>query len=447
MPFRVLSPTAILGYGFPDSSFRRGLDAGPDVIAVDGGSTDPGPYYLGAGKPFVSEAAVHADLKRMIQGGIALGVPVIVGTAGGCGAAPHLAWTVAIVEHLLNELGQRMRVAVIHADIDKTQIGAALAEGRIAALPGSPAIDDASLAATRHIVGQMGTAPILHALDAGADIILCGRAYDPAVFAAPAIRAGCDPALATHMGKIVECAAIAAVPGSGRDCVLAELDGDSFTLVPLSDERAFTPSSVAAHALYEKSDPYRLPGPDGLLELDDVSYQALDGGRVRVTGTRLVATGPTIKLEGAMPIGFRTVCLAGIRDPIMIARLDDLIAEVERLLKDAHPECTLAAHVYGRDAVMGASEPARTASVHEVGLLLECLGPNQDDANAACALARSTLLHIGYPDRLATAGNLALPFSPSDLPVGEVFTFSLYHVMQIDDPGALFPVSLRELGR
>ena len=43
------------------------------------------------------------------------------------------------------------------------------------------------------------------------------------------------------------------------------------------------------------------------------------------------------------------------------------------------------------------------------------------------------LLHQGFPDRKATAGNLAFPFSPSDVHVGEVFTFSIYHLAVVDD--------------
>ncbi|MFT2509496.1 3-methylaspartate ammonia-lyase, partial [Escherichia coli] len=50
--FKVLSPTAILGYGFPEESFRKAMAESPDLIAVDAGSSDPGPHYLGAGKPF-----------------------------------------------------------------------------------------------------------------------------------------------------------------------------------------------------------------------------------------------------------------------------------------------------------------------------------------------------------------------------------------------------------
>ena len=68
MRFGSLSPTAILGYGFPVASFEeRGLRREPHVIAVDGGSTDPGPYYLGAGKSFTQRQAVKRDLELLIK--------------------------------------------------------------------------------------------------------------------------------------------------------------------------------------------------------------------------------------------------------------------------------------------------------------------------------------------------------------------------------------------
>ncbi len=56
--YKILAPTAILGYGFPVESFDEGLRRKPDLIAVDAGSVDPGPYYLGAGKSFTDRAAV-----------------------------------------------------------------------------------------------------------------------------------------------------------------------------------------------------------------------------------------------------------------------------------------------------------------------------------------------------------------------------------------------------
>ncbi|HHY70113.1 MAG TPA: 3-methylaspartate ammonia-lyase, partial [Thermoanaerobacterales bacterium] len=83
---KVLSPTAILGYGFPEESFENGLSQKPDIIAVDAGSTDPGPYYLGAGVSFTDREAVKRDLKLMLKAGKKLSIPVLVGTAGGSGA-------------------------------------------------------------------------------------------------------------------------------------------------------------------------------------------------------------------------------------------------------------------------------------------------------------------------------------------------------------------------
>ncbi len=83
---RILSPTAILGYGFPVESFEEGMKRKPHVIAVDAGSTDPGPYYLGAGKSFTDNNSVKRDLEIMIPAALEAGIPVIIGTAGGSGA-------------------------------------------------------------------------------------------------------------------------------------------------------------------------------------------------------------------------------------------------------------------------------------------------------------------------------------------------------------------------
>lgn len=68
--FKILSPTAILGYGFPEESFLKAMAESPDLIAVDAGSSDPGPHYLGAGKPFTDRAGVKRDLRYMIVAGV-----------------------------------------------------------------------------------------------------------------------------------------------------------------------------------------------------------------------------------------------------------------------------------------------------------------------------------------------------------------------------------------
>ena len=86
---RVLSPTAILGYGFPVESFEEGMKRRPHVIAVDAGSTDPGPFYLGAGVSFTDRNAVKRDLEIMITAAVKESIPVIIGTAGGSGGGTH----------------------------------------------------------------------------------------------------------------------------------------------------------------------------------------------------------------------------------------------------------------------------------------------------------------------------------------------------------------------
>ena len=65
--------------------------------------------------------------------------------------------------------------------------------------------------------------------------------------------------------------------------------------------------------------------------------------------------------------------------------------------------------------------------------VIEAVGSTQETADAICGTTRSTLLHYGYPDRISTAGNLAFPFSPSDFSAGEIFEFSVYHLVTVDD--------------
>jgi hypothetical protein len=111
-----------------------------------------------------------------------------------------------------------------------------------------------------------------------------------------------DPGLALHMGKILECDAIAATPGSGADCALGILKADSFILEALSPKRKFTCESAAAHTLYEKTDPYHLPGPGGMIDLENCSFTDIGDGRVEVKGSRFVPSEKyMIKLEGVRP--------------------------------------------------------------------------------------------------------------------------------------------------
>ena len=56
---------------------------------------------------------------------------------------------------------------------------------------------------------------------------------------------------------------------------LMQAGNSSFDLIPLSPVERCTPLSVAAHTLYEKTRPDRLPGPGGALHLQDATYAQL----------------------------------------------------------------------------------------------------------------------------------------------------------------------------
>lgn len=420
------------------------------MLAVDAGSTDPGPYYLGSGVSFTDREAVKRDLRLLLTAARARRIPLIIGSAGGAGAEPHLAWNREIVEEVAREERLRFRLAVVHAELSPRLLLDALNAGELSALPPGPPPTVAAIEASTHVVGQMGVEPFLRALEQEADVILAGRAYDPAVFAALPLRRGFDPALALHLGKILECAAIAASPGSGSDCMFGTLYRDHFIVEPLSSERRCTVTSVAAHTLYEKSDPYHLPGPGGALDLTSTQFEQISERAVRVSGTRYVRSETyTVKIEGAKPVGYRTVSIAGARDPIFISQVDSIIADVRKRVRDnfssvAMEDFRLLFHLYGKNGVMGDLESQDTVS-HELGIVIESVAKTQELANTICAFARSTMLHIGYPGRVSTAGNLAFPYSPSDFKVGEVFEFSLYHLLKVKDPCALFPIEYVEI--
>ena len=158
---------------------------------------------------------------------------------------------------------------------------------------------------------------------------------------------------------------------------------------------------------------------------------------MRVTGSRLrPAPTPTVKLEGAGLVGYRSVFLGSIRDPILIGQIDEFLAGVHDHVGTLQPAladgtATLRFHVYGKNGTMGDWEPQPSAG-HEILVLGETTAPTQQGASAVSTSARIGVLHKSYPGQKATAGNLALPLNPLDTALGPVFEFSIYHVMDCD---------------
>jgi hypothetical protein len=137
------------------------LERGPDVIAVDAGSTDAGPYKLGAGAGIVSAQATKKDLLPILAGGHEQRIPVIIGSAGGAGAKSHVEWSMDLIEEIIRERRLSLEAAVIYADIDRDYLHRKLDEDKIEPLGPVPELTHATIDGAVRIVGQMGREPII----------------------------------------------------------------------------------------------------------------------------------------------------------------------------------------------------------------------------------------------------------------------------------------------
>lgn len=443
---KVLTPTGTLGYGFGGEALARGMSLQPAVIAVDAGSTDPGPSYLGSNKPLVSDYSIRRELKELIQAAHAAKIPVIVGSAGGAGTGAQVDRTTALVRSIVAELGIHLKLAWIYADIPVERAKAAVRAGEVLDFEAGTPLTEEVLDQTCSLVAQMGHEPICEALEAGANVIIAGRACDDSVIASYPIWRGADPALAIHMGKILECGAFSAEPFA-MDVMLGTIEDDHFVLEPGSIHRRASVKSVAAHSLYERENPFSQGGPGHEMDLAQCTFEQINERQVKVSGARISETQDYyIKLEGARLAGYRSICIAGIRCPTLAKTIDKLLEEVraKAIAYFAPEEVTITFHLYGRDGVMKELETAQPSG-HELGLVIDVVADRQDLAHAVCHQISGGLLHYHYPEVINPSGNLAFPYSPSDLDIGPHYEFSAYHLMKVTSPTELFPVHFEDL--
>ncbi len=448
-PLRLLGASGQLGYGVPTPAFNAGLARKPDMIGCDMGSIDIGPTYLGKGEMATSPESTRRDLRKVLHGARSLDIPLIIGSAGSAGAKAHLDATLEIIRDIARTDGLSFRMAVIPADTDREMLLTAVRDGRVSGLDDMQALTEQDVRDAANIVGQMGTGPFRAALEADVDVIIAGRACDTGIFAALPTALGFPTGLSVHMAKIVECASLCCVPG-GRDSILAILDDDGFVLESMNPDRRATPVSVAAHSLYEQSDPYTVMEPDGALDLTNAHYAAVDDRRTRVSGAAWRdSTDPTIKLEGATKIGERAILLCGSADPRFIAQSKELLPKVgivvrDLVCEDSPEDYTLRFRVYGVDGVR-MNVPPNDTLPGEVFIMAECIAPTRERASEVVRTCKQFLLHYGYPGRLSTAGNIAFPFTPPEISVGPAYRFSVYHLLHVDDVDALFPIEVETL--
>ena len=454
---RVLSGTGVCGSGFKESSLEEGVARRPHFIGCDAGSTDPGPFSLGTGGTAFPVRAIKRDLRLMLLAARRAKVPLLIGSAGTAGGAPHVALFRRIVEDIAREEKLAFPMALIHAEQDKGYLKRRMREGRITPLR--------SCARIRR--GHHRSRRPHRRHDGRRAVAACARRRRRGGHRRPLERLrhlrrhsdpqGVDAGLAWHAAKILECGAAATVARPSPDCMFATLRSDHFDLEPLDPALRCSPLSVAAHSLYENGDPFRLVESSGVLELTNATYEALDERRVRVRGSRFQpAERYTVKLEGAELAGYQSIVIGSIRDPYIIRQIDDFVARLEKRVHErvadvfrgdaAAAKYVFNVRIYGKNGTMGPLEPVTEIRSHELCLVIEATAATQEIATTIASMARHQALHLPIPEWRGFITGMACPYSPAYLERGPVYRFCVNHVVEPDDPYEMFPIEHVKVG-
>ena len=282
---KIVSLCGLLGYGYSEEALNIAFSEKVDYVGVDAGSTDPGPYYLGSGKSFTDRGAVKRDLALAMPKALAQKAPFIIGTAGGAGAKEHTDWLIDIIKEIAEEQSLSFKLGIIYSDVGADYVLGKLNSGKITPMSDEFPLDKGAVERSEKIVSQVGIAPVIKLLEEGADIIVAGRMCDTAIYAAPCIYRGFDAGLAFHMAKIMECGAMCSEPVAAADVMQGYMYDDYFELRPANPIRRCTVDRVAAHTLYEQSNPYLIYEPDGVCDLTNSIFTQVDDRTVRISGS------------------------------------------------------------------------------------------------------------------------------------------------------------------
>ena len=448
---KVLVPSGVLGLGFDLEALRRGIRNKPDIISIDGGSTDSGPASLGSGTSKYSRAAIKSEWKTLMQARKEANVPLIIGTCGTCGTNSMVDWMEEITIELAKELDQSLKITKLYCEQNIEFLKSKFKVNKIFPLEPAPNLNVHILDNLSHVVALAGAEQVIEAINTGADIILAGRTTDTAIISALPLMNGVDPGSAWHGAKIAECGALCSSnPTSG--VVIVEFDKTSFNVEAMSDSAICSPESVSAHMLYENADPYILYEPGGYMDVTNARYHPINPRKVRVEGGLWVSSKKyTVKLEGARVVGYQTSLLVLLRDNNYVKNAIKWTEKLSIFLsKEIKQRMNLDSHEYsldfrhiGLNAVLGELEK-NIGNPSEVGALCIITSKVPDICTEIAKLINPFLLHfpLTVDEELPT---FAFPYSPVHSDRGCVYEFALHHVLELDDPMDVFQIKTLEV--
>jgi hypothetical protein len=428
-------------------SFRLAMETKPDVIVADGGSSDPGPVYLG--EDISLGLFAREELELFLTESRKQKIPFILGSAGDSGSNLGVDSYVKIIKELAVEHKiPKFKLGYFHSEVPKDFLNKKINDGDdIEGLDGFPSLTTVDIDQATRIVAVAGIHPYMKLLDMGADVIIGGRSGDIAFIAAPAIHAGFPESLAYHTGKMIECASFCAEPYMGKEAVIGTISHEDIKIKAYHPNQRCTVASVCGHSMYERATPFYEYAAGGMLDMSECQYTQFDDKTARIAGAKWIPSDEVrIKLEGAKKVGERYLCIAAVRDPHIVKHIDEVVQwcrdNVERLC--GREGYDLYFHIFGKNGVLKDMEPVKETKSHELCVVIEGVSENGELAKKITDVAGRMMFLARIPGVKGTAGTAATTKMPLKTLPG--YKWNVNHTVAVNDPMDLFSINMIEAG-
>jgi hypothetical protein len=287
----------------------------------------------------------------------------VISNAGGVNPRACAVAVRAVADRL--GLGEQIRIGLVTGDDLMDRLDSLTADGE----PFRNMEDDRPLSDVRHEVraanAYLGMAPIVEALQRGANIVISGRVTDTGLTMAPLVHEfGWDfedwdrLAAGTIAGHILECGAqssggnllknwrtVPRLADVGFPIVEAQADGTFVVTKHPGTGGIVNVASVTEQLVYEMGDPTAYITPDGIADFTSIRLRQAGKNRVRVSGIRGRPRTPMLKVSIAWFYGYKAVgtlvyswpdavAKAKAADAILRKRLKTLGLEFEQILTE-----------------------------------------------------------------------------------------------------------------